>query len=58
MLFADERPESVREVIVPMHASGFAFEISPRSHHAVSSIRDGERLTIVYMFRRVRPCRR
>lgn len=52
MLFADDRPESVLEVVVPVHASGFAFEISPRSHHAVSSIRDGERFTIVYTFRR------
>ena len=51
MLFAGEAPESVRHVLLPTHASGFAFEISPVSFHAVSSIRDGERYTLVYTFR-------
>ncbi|WP_375458498.1 cyclophane-containing peptide 2OG-Fe(II) oxygenase YhhC [uncultured Enterovirga sp.] len=52
MLFGDDQPESLRHVVIPTHGSGFAFEISPRSHHAVSSIRDGERYTLVYTFRR------
>jgi Rps23 Pro-64 3,4-dihydroxylase Tpa1-like proline 4-hydroxylase len=52
MLFADDTPESVRSVVMPNHASGFAFEISPISYHAVSSIKDGERYTLVYTFRR------
>ncbi|AWN42514.1 cyclophane-containing peptide 2OG-Fe(II) oxygenase YhhC [Methylobacterium durans] len=52
MLFADEAPESLRSVVMPTHASGFAFEISPASFHAVSSIKDGERYTLVYTFRR------
>lgn len=51
MLFGDSRPESVRRIVVPTHGSGFAFEISPVSYHAVSSIRDGERYTLVYTFR-------
>jgi Rps23 Pro-64 3,4-dihydroxylase Tpa1-like proline 4-hydroxylase len=52
MLFADKAPESLKSVIMPTHASGFAFEISPSSYHAVSSIKDGERYTLVYTFRR------
>ncbi len=52
MLFASEAPESLRHIITPTHASGFAFEISPSSYHAVSTIRDGERYTLVYTFRR------
>lgn len=51
MLFAGEAPETLRHVVMPTHASGFAFEISPVSYHAVSSIRDGERYTLVYTFR-------
>jgi len=54
MLFSEERPESLTHVVMPTHASGFAFEISPRSFHAVSSIRSGERYTLVYTFRRAR----
>jgi hypothetical protein len=52
MLFADKSPESMKRVVMPSHASGFAFELSPNSYHAVSSIREGERYTLVYSFRR------
>jgi len=52
MLFADDKPESLKSIVMPTHASGFAFEISPTSFHAVSSIRSGERYTLVYTFRR------
>ncbi|MEN3230234.1 2OG-Fe(II) oxygenase [Methylorubrum rhodesianum] len=52
MLFAGEAPESLRHVVMPTHGSGFAFEISPASYHAVSSIKAGERYTLVYTFRR------
>lgn len=52
MLFADDQPESLKSIVMPTHASGFAFEISPRSFHAVSSINSGERYTLVYTFRR------
>ena len=55
MLFGDKRPESLARTIVPTHGSGFAFEISQASFHAVSSITDGERFTLVYTFRRTRP---
>ncbi len=50
MLFAAEAPESLRHVVMPTHASGFAFEISPSSFHAVSSIQNGERYTLVLFF--------
>jgi Rps23 Pro-64 3,4-dihydroxylase Tpa1-like proline 4-hydroxylase len=52
LLFAGDEPESLQSVVMPTHASGFAFEISPSSYHAVSSIREGERYTLVYTFRR------
>jgi Rps23 Pro-64 3,4-dihydroxylase Tpa1-like proline 4-hydroxylase len=54
MLFAGERPEDVTDIIRPVHRSGFAFEISPHSYHAVSTIRSGDRYTVVYTFRCVR----
>lgn len=52
MLFGDDQPESLTDVVMPDHRSVFAFEISARSHHAVSTIRSGERFTVVYTFRR------
>ncbi|MEL0254191.1 MAG: 2OG-Fe(II) oxygenase, partial [Novosphingobium sp.] len=51
MTFASERAEDLAEAFVPMHGSAFAFEISPRSFHAVSTIHNGERFTLVYTFR-------
>ena len=51
MTFASERAEDVAEAFVPVHGSAFAFEISRRSFHAVSTIRRGERFTLVYTFR-------
>lgn len=51
MLFADDQPESVTTAILPSHGSAFAFEISARSYHAVSTIHAGERYTLVYTFR-------
>ncbi len=52
MLFGSHDPEDIRHVIVPRHASGFAFEIGPRSHHAVSATHAGERFTLVFTYRR------
>lgn len=51
MLFARQAPESLRHIVMPTHASGFAFEISPSSYHAVSTIQVGERYTLVYTLR-------
>lgn len=52
MLFADDAPEALADVLLPDHGSGFGFEISARSFHAVSTIQSGERFTVVYTFRR------
>ena len=51
MLFGSDRPEDVRAAIIPQHGSAFVFEISPQSFHAVSTIRGGDRFTLVYTFR-------
>lgn len=50
MLFSSPRAEDVQAAIVPVHDSAFAFEISPKSYHAVSTISSGERYTLVYTF--------
>jgi Rps23 Pro-64 3,4-dihydroxylase Tpa1-like proline 4-hydroxylase len=52
MLFGDRNPESLAKSISPTHGSGFAFEISQASFHAVTSITEGERFTLVYTYRR------
>jgi hypothetical protein len=54
MLFGSAAAEDVRSVMVPAHRSGLAFEISPRSFHAVSQVKNGERFTLVYSFGRRR----
>jgi hypothetical protein len=51
MLFSSPRPEDVHSVILPKNRSALAFEISHRSFHAVSTIKHGERYTVVYSFR-------
>ena len=50
MLFGPS-PENLAAIFEPTHRSAFGFEISERSFHAVSTIRDGERFTLVYTFR-------
>jgi len=51
MLFESDQPESVADLLLPVHRSAFGFEISPRSFHAVSTINSGQRYTLVYTFR-------
>lgn len=51
MLFDGASASDVRRIVRPLHGSSFAFEISPRSFHAVSTIASGERYTLVYSFR-------
>lgn len=51
MLFGSEHAEDIRAAIMPTHGSGFIFEISRRSFHAVSTIKSGRRYTLVYTFR-------
>lgn len=50
MLFSSESSESVTNAFLPIHKSAFAFEISEKSLHAVSSIVKGERYTVVLSF--------
>lgn len=50
MLFSDRHPESLTNAFLPLHNTAFAFEISSKSFHAVSSINFGERFTIVISF--------
>ena len=51
MLFGSQYAADIRRVIRPVHGSGFGFAISDRSFHAVSTIKEGERFTLVYSFR-------
>jgi 2OG-Fe(II) oxygenase superfamily len=51
MLFASSHADDVRRIIRPIHGSAVAFAISPKSFHAVSTIRSGERYTLVYSFK-------
>jgi hypothetical protein len=52
MLFAGDDPDALTDIIMPAARSAFGFEISARSHHAVSTIHEGHRDTLVYTFRR------
>ena len=53
LLFGGREPEDVRVVFAPMSKQALLFEISQRSHHAVSEIVHGERYSIVYSFHAV-----
>lgn len=50
MLFSGAEPETVSKVIEPRNGSIQAFAISPKSYHAVSTVRGCERFTLVYSF--------
>jgi Rps23 Pro-64 3,4-dihydroxylase Tpa1-like proline 4-hydroxylase len=50
MLFAGQNPESLCKIIPPESGSIQGFAISSHSYHAVSTVHDGERFTIVYSF--------
>ena len=51
MLFGSSSATDVRKLVLPTHRSGFAFEISRASYHAVSTIKNGDRFTLVYTFK-------
>lgn len=53
MLFNGSEPESLAEIIEPISGSVQGFEISSNSNHAVSTIHNGDRYTVVYSFREV-----
>ena len=48
MLFNSEDPADVHRVLMPLNGSIVGFEISVKSHHAVSAVVEGERFAIVY----------
>jgi Rps23 Pro-64 3,4-dihydroxylase Tpa1-like proline 4-hydroxylase len=52
MLFHSGNVTDVAKVIPPAHNTMFGFEISPRSHHAVSKIYDYTRYTLIYTFKK------
>jgi Rps23 Pro-64 3,4-dihydroxylase Tpa1-like proline 4-hydroxylase len=53
LLFKSSKPEDIVKIIKPTNNSALGFEISKRSHHAVSKIYDFTRYTIVYTFKQV-----
>ncbi len=50
LLFNSHNPQDIHRLIRPVHNSSAGFAISPKSNHAVSTIHDGERYTLVYSF--------
>lgn len=50
LFFRSSDPKDVDRVIRPIHNSSVGFVISPKSNHAVTTIHDGERYTLVYSF--------
>lgn len=50
MLFNSSDAADVHKVMRPASLSGFAFEISPRSYHAISQMHGNVRYSIVYSF--------
>ena len=50
MLFSGPDPETITKLVEPKHGSVQAFAINPHSYHAVSTVHEGERYTIVYSF--------
>ena len=52
MFFDGPQPERVTKIVEPDNGTIQAFAISPRSHHAVSTVHAGERFTVVYSFYR------
>lgn len=50
LLFNSDNPSDVHKIITPVHNSAVAFKISPNSNHAVSTVYQGGRFTLVYSF--------
>jgi len=54
MLFNSDDASDVHRILRPVSGSAIGFEISPRSHHAVSRLHGGNRFTLVYSFHAAR----
>jgi Rps23 Pro-64 3,4-dihydroxylase Tpa1-like proline 4-hydroxylase len=50
LFFSSDNSQDLRKAFRPTHGSSVAFEISPKSNHAVSPIVTGERYTLVLSF--------
>lgn len=50
LLFNSDNPSDVHKIISPVHNSAVAFKISSNSNHAVSTVYEGGRFTLVYSF--------
>lgn len=54
LFFDSDNASDISKGFLPLHDSCVAFEISPKSHHAVTPVVRGERYTLVYSFYRVK----
>lgn len=54
MLFNSDNPADIHKLLRPLNLSGFAFEISAASHHAVSQVHGSARYTLIYSLRAAR----
>jgi hypothetical protein len=54
MLFNSSSPSDIHAILRPTSLSGFAFEISPTSYHAISQMHGNVRYSVVYSFFRAR----
>lgn len=50
LIFNSNNPSDIHKIISPVHNSAVAFKISPNSNHAVSTVYEGGRFTLVYSF--------
>ncbi|HTE42872.1 MAG TPA: cyclophane-containing peptide 2OG-Fe(II) oxygenase YhhC [Steroidobacteraceae bacterium] len=57
LTFNSDNARDVREIFRPVHRSGFAFAISPRSFHAISKMHRSVRYTLIFSFYCVDGCR-
>ncbi len=53
LLFNSKDPKDVANIVQPLHNSAVGFEISAKSFHAVSTVYNFERYTLVYTFNSV-----
>lgn len=50
LFFRSSDPKDIDKIIRPIHNSSVGFAISEKSNHAVTTVQDGERYTLVYSF--------
>ncbi len=50
MFFNSRNPADIHKIFRPTHNTSVGFAISPDSHHAVSTIHNSERYTIIFSF--------